>query len=61
MEYNEGRRVVAGLTAEELTQQLPLKGRRKTCSIRVVLYCDPHDVPVTRVWVTYPNPLCGAQ
>eukprot|EP00959_Pyramimonas_sp_CCMP1952_P358000 7495745-Pyramimonas_sp.AAC.1 len=50
MEYFEDRRVVVGLTKEELTQKLPLTGRRKTCSIRVVPYYDPDYVPVTRAW-----------
>eukprot|EP00959_Pyramimonas_sp_CCMP1952_P429543 8995857-Pyramimonas_sp.AAC.1 len=30
MEYFEDRRIVAGLTKDELTQKLPLTGRRKT-------------------------------
>merc|ERR1712113_965929 len=51
MEYFEDRRVVVGWTKDELTQKLPLTGRRKTCSVRVVLYYDPEYVPVTRVWV----------
>eukprot|EP00959_Pyramimonas_sp_CCMP1952_P352203 7379601-Pyramimonas_sp.AAC.1 len=29
--------------------------------MRVVLYYDPAYVPVTRVWVTDPDPKCGAQ
>eukprot|EP00959_Pyramimonas_sp_CCMP1952_P190949 3993378-Pyramimonas_sp.AAC.1 len=61
MEYFEDRRIVVGLTREELTQKLPLTGRRKTCSKRVVLYYDPDYVSVTRVWVTEPDPKCGAQ
>eukprot|EP00959_Pyramimonas_sp_CCMP1952_P443153 9278110-Pyramimonas_sp.AAC.1 len=52
MEYFEDRRTVAGLAKEELTQKLPLTGRRQTCSIRFVLYYDPDYVPITRVWVT---------
>eukprot|EP00959_Pyramimonas_sp_CCMP1952_P094635 1979581-Pyramimonas_sp.AAC.1 len=61
MEYFEDRRIVVGLTTEELAQQLPLTGRRKTCSIRVVLYYDPDYVPVTRAWVTDPDPKHGAK
>ena len=61
MEYFEDRRIVVGLTKEELTQKLPLTGRRKTCSIRAILYYDPDYVPITRVWVTDPNPAYGAQ
>eukprot|EP00959_Pyramimonas_sp_CCMP1952_P074205 1550703-Pyramimonas_sp.AAC.1 len=61
MEYFEDRRIVAGLTEEELTQKLPLTRRRKTCSMRVVLYYEPDYVPVARIWVTDPNPKYGAQ
>eukprot|EP00959_Pyramimonas_sp_CCMP1952_P145228 3040734-Pyramimonas_sp.AAC.1 len=61
MEYFEDRRVVGGLTKEELTQKLPLTGRRKTCSVRVVLYYDPDHVPVTRIRVIDPDPKYGAQ
>eukprot|EP00959_Pyramimonas_sp_CCMP1952_P379126 7941431-Pyramimonas_sp.AAC.1 len=60
MEYYEDRRVVVGLGKAELTEKLPLKGRRETCSIRVVLYDDPDYAPVTRVWVADPDPLHGA-
>eukprot|EP00959_Pyramimonas_sp_CCMP1952_P178769 3736736-Pyramimonas_sp.AAC.1 len=56
MEYFEDRRIFVGLTKEELTQKLPLTSRRKTCSIRAVLYYDPDYVPITRVWVTDPDP-----
>ena len=48
MEYYENRRIIAGLTKEELTDQLPLTGRRKTCSIRVVLSYVPDYVPNDR-------------
>eukprot|EP00959_Pyramimonas_sp_CCMP1952_P416114 8718272-Pyramimonas_sp.AAC.1 len=48
-EYYEDERIVAGLSNEELTGKVPLKGRRKTCSIRVVLYYDPDYAPVARV------------
>eukprot|EP00959_Pyramimonas_sp_CCMP1952_P378209 7922775-Pyramimonas_sp.AAC.1 len=40
MEYYEDRRIVAGLGKDELIEKLPLKGRRKTCSIRVALHYD---------------------
>eukprot|EP00959_Pyramimonas_sp_CCMP1952_P296036 6192538-Pyramimonas_sp.AAC.1 len=33
----------------------------KTCNMRAVLYCDPDCVPVTRVWVTDPDPRSWAQ
>eukprot|EP00959_Pyramimonas_sp_CCMP1952_P171148 3576236-Pyramimonas_sp.AAC.1 len=46
MEYSEDRRIVVV---------------EKTCSIRVVLYYDHDYVPVTRVWVTDPDPKRGAQ
>eukprot|EP00959_Pyramimonas_sp_CCMP1952_P216829 4534503-Pyramimonas_sp.AAC.1 len=55
MKYHEDRRIVVGLTKDELTQKLPLTARRKTCSIRVVLYDDPDCVPVPRVRVTDPD------
>eukprot|EP00959_Pyramimonas_sp_CCMP1952_P013629 287865-Pyramimonas_sp.AAC.1 len=61
MEYFEDRRIVVGLTKEELTQKHSLTGRRKTCSIRIVLYYDPDYVPVTRIWVTDPDPKYGTQ
>eukprot|EP00959_Pyramimonas_sp_CCMP1952_P362771 7596936-Pyramimonas_sp.AAC.1 len=61
MEYYEDRRIVAGLSQEELTGKLPPKGRRNICSIRAVLYYDPDYAPVTRVWVTDPDPRYGAQ
>eukprot|EP00959_Pyramimonas_sp_CCMP1952_P126474 2645241-Pyramimonas_sp.AAC.1 len=61
MEYFEDRRIVAGLTKEELIHKLPLTGRRKTCRIRVVLYDDPAYVPITRVWVADPDPKYSAQ
>eukprot|EP00959_Pyramimonas_sp_CCMP1952_P040716 851477-Pyramimonas_sp.AAC.1 len=61
MEYFEDRRIVVGLTREELTQKLPLTGRRKTRSIRVVLYYDPEYAPITRVWVADPDPKHSAQ
>eukprot|EP00959_Pyramimonas_sp_CCMP1952_P042258 883818-Pyramimonas_sp.AAC.1 len=61
MEYFEDRRIDVGLTKEELTQKFPLTGRRKTCSIRVVLYDDPDYVPTARVWVTDPVPKHSAQ
>ena len=32
MEYSEKRRIVAGLSKEELTGKMPMKGRRQTCS-----------------------------
>eukprot|EP00959_Pyramimonas_sp_CCMP1952_P418728 8771667-Pyramimonas_sp.AAC.1 len=44
MESFEDRRA-----KDEITEKLPLRGRRKTCSIRVVLYYDPEYVPVARV------------
>eukprot|EP00959_Pyramimonas_sp_CCMP1952_P400323 8387816-Pyramimonas_sp.AAC.1 len=56
MEYSEDRRIVAGLTKDELIQELPLTGRRKACSIRVVRYYDADYAPITRVWVTDPDP-----
>eukprot|EP00959_Pyramimonas_sp_CCMP1952_P280178 5857390-Pyramimonas_sp.AAC.1 len=59
MERFEDRRIVVGLTKEELTQQLPLTGRRKTRSIRVVFYYDPDYVPVARARVTDPDPKYG--
>ena len=43
-EYYEVNRVVLGLTKEELTMPLPLKGRRKTCQLRTVFYYDPEYV-----------------
>eukprot|EP00959_Pyramimonas_sp_CCMP1952_P206594 4320298-Pyramimonas_sp.AAC.1 len=61
MEYFEDRRIVAGLAIEELIQKLPLTGRRKTCSLRVVLYYDPDCAPITRAWVTDPGPNYSAQ
>eukprot|EP00959_Pyramimonas_sp_CCMP1952_P126009 2634907-Pyramimonas_sp.AAC.1 len=61
LEYCEDRRIVAGLGKDELTGKLPLKGRRKPFSIRVVLYDDPDYAPVTRVWVTDPDARYGAQ
>eukprot|EP00959_Pyramimonas_sp_CCMP1952_P271400 5673661-Pyramimonas_sp.AAC.1 len=61
MEYFKDRRVAVGPTKEESRQKLPLTGRRKTCSIRVVLYYDPDYVPVARVWVAHPDPEHCAQ
>eukprot|EP00959_Pyramimonas_sp_CCMP1952_P161917 3385456-Pyramimonas_sp.AAC.1 len=61
MQYYEDRRVVVRPTKDDLTEKLTLRGRRRTCSSRVVLCYDPDYVPVTRVWVTDPNPLHGAQ
>eukprot|EP00959_Pyramimonas_sp_CCMP1952_P350259 7338364-Pyramimonas_sp.AAC.1 len=61
MEYYEERRIAAGLGKDKLVGKLPLKGRRKTCSIRVALYYDPDYAPVTRVWVADPDPRYGAQ
>eukprot|EP00959_Pyramimonas_sp_CCMP1952_P307159 6428957-Pyramimonas_sp.AAC.1 len=61
MEYYEDARIVAGLSKQELTGRLPLKGRRTICSMRVLLHCNPDYVPATRVRGADPDPRHGAQ
>ena len=55
LDYFEDRRCVVGLSRAELTEPLPLTGRRKTCSIRVVLFYDPDYEPITRVHLSDPE------